>query len=937
MLIIMSQNLTTTTTVIQEIPTTLVAQQYNIVGQYTTLDSKLIKQSLNLYNTASLDANGNPSLVRTNYCAMGSGGLEILAYDLNNADYRSITYYSVQGLQASVMNIDNPLIKSTSLTCGSSGTESNVGTSSSDTSLSRYFSTVTKSNFTTSQTGTQYNFADKLTLKTTATLNQFLVDNNAGTAGHVLTSGGSGGSVSWSAPATDPNVVPLTTPPDSATLAVNNSVKIQNGETGSISNYIELSSDSGNNTISLTGTFGTAGQVLTTGGSSGSVAWSSQIGNNSQVLELNGSTIKTNNKTLINTNGSATEYVPDAAYGDSLIVYNDVGYVGGVSDGFGEVIFQNKSATANSSNIIAICEKTGDYMAIGQNSSVTTALNNTLFEIRGAGYSSSTGHQIIGANSAGSATKSVIISYANGAAGLQINPSGALGIGAVPTVVGTEVQLTNGSFGSAGQVLTSGGSAGPLSWTTPVTSTPNLSQVLTSGNTATDIYILLNSASAPGRINSLEYDGMHTDYNNMQVVADSSGDGMLWTNNKLIMAPRGGNPIIGGGGLCEYNMGYNGVINIPEAVQHMGLDFAYGGPTARYLDMQYKSTGTDPNGFFFQNYDGTNANYLHTEISQAMTGATTHNFLMYRKTTAGVITKQININQDNIVMTDNTSGVVTSTLDADNLQLAKTSVYTHDIKNNTSTNYLDLSSSVGVAIGATSLPLSLRGNVDAVSSLTANSGAIVFYGGSGGTSVTTSYTIPSSGVNREFYLTMTGTTASQVITLPTARNGYKLYITNLSSQSWAVNRTGTDVIYSGPNGTAGGTTITIPSNKTYELSQSTNSFIIVGETVTRTVLTVTSINSSQLNPNAPAYVRAPADCVEQFGTITTSGATTGSLTFPKAYSAAPCVTLTVVNSTVTSNAATMTSLSATAFNWHVANAAATSICWRATGTALATL
>ena len=742
----MSQNLTTTTTVIQEIPTTLVAQQYNIVGQSTTLDSKFIKQSLNLYNTASLDPNGNPTLVNTNYCAMGSGGLEILAYDLNNPNYRSITYYSVQGLQASVMNIDNPLIKSTSLTCGSSGTESNVGTSSSDTSLSRYFSTVTKSNFTTSQTGTQYNFADKLTLKTTATLNQFLVDNNAGTAGHVLTSGGSGGSVSWSAPATDPNVVPLTTPPDSATLAVNNSVKIQNGETGSESNYIELSSDSGNNTLSLTGAFGTSGQVLT-----------------------------------------------------------------------------------------------------------------------------------------------------------------------------------------------SGGSAGSLSWTTPTTTTPNINQVLTSGNTATDIYLLLNSASAAGRINSLEFDGMHADYNNMQVVATGDNNGMLWTNNKLVMAPRGGNPVAGWGGLCEYNMGYSGVINIPEAVQHMGIDFAYGGPSSQYLDMAFKSTGTDPNGFFFQNFDGTNANYLHTEISQAMTGATTHNFLMYRKTTASVITNQININQDNIVMTDNTSGVVTSTLDADSLQLAKTSVYTHDIKNNTSTNYLDLSSSVGVGIGATSLPLSLRGNVDIPTSFTVNSGAIVYYGGSGGTSVTTSYTVPSTGVNREFYLTMTGTTASQVITLPTARNGYKLYITNLSSQSWAVNRTGTDVIYSGPNGTAGGTTITIPSNKTYELSQSTNSFIIVGETVTRTVLTVTSINSSQLNPNAPAYVRAPADCVEQFGTITTSGATTGSLTFPKAYSAAPCVTLTVVNSTVTSNAATMTSLSATAFNWHVANAAATSICWRATGTALATL
>ena len=415
------------------------------------------------------------------------------------------------------------------------------------------------------------------------------VGGTAGTAGQVLTSGGSSGNLSWTTPSSDANTVPLTTPPDSATLAVNNSVKIQNGETGSESNYIELSSDSGNNTISLTGEFGTSGQVLTSGGSAGSLSWTtpsstpdidavlqagnmaidktlnmrntantnlviidqlhidmncassvggsipyivftdtnvlvdpavvvnestlnptylgitsnvdsitnsiqinskgieintdsgdngdiltsdgtggmswvSQVGVTTRPLELVGSTINTDNITLINTNGSATEYAPNNSYGDSLIVYNDVGYVSGVSDGFSECIFQNKSATANSSNIIAICESDGDYMTIGQNSSVTTALYNTLFEIRGAGYSSSTGHQIIGANSSGSADKSVVISYANGTAGLQINPSGAIGIGAVPTVVGTEVQLTDGSFGSLGTYLCSNGSSSPPTW-----------------------------------------------------------------------------------------------------------------------------------------------------------------------------------------------------------------------------------------------------------------------------------------------------------------------------------------------------------------------------------------------------------------------------------------------------------------------------------------
>ena len=440
------------------------------------------------------------------------------------------------------------------------------------------------------------------------------VSGNAGNAGQVLTSGGSSGNLSWTTPSSsDPNTVPLSTPPDSATLAVNNSVKIQNGETGSETNYIELSSDSGNNTIILSGVAGDSGQVLTSGGYGGSLSWTtpsstpdintvlltgniatdktlnmrntgntnlmvldqthmelgtassvggaipyivltdtnvlvdpavivnestfnptyleftsrdgattniiqytskiinidsnigsngdiltsdgdggmswaSQVGESSRPLELVGSTINTDNITLINTDGSATEYEPNTAYGDALIVYNDVGYVSGVSDGFAECIFQNKSATANSSNIIAICESDGDYMAIGQNSSVTTALYNTLFEIRGAGYSSSTGHQIIGANSSGSADKSVVISYANGTAGLQINPSGAIGIGALPTVVGTEVQLTNGSFGSLGSYLCSNGSSSPPTWKgdgVQVVST-------TSGNVTTTIDPLVN-------------------------------------------------------------------------------------------------------------------------------------------------------------------------------------------------------------------------------------------------------------------------------------------------------------------------------------------------------------------------------------------------------------------------------------------------------------
>ena len=171
-------------------------------------------------------------------------------------------------------------------------------------------------------------------------------------------------------------------------------------------------------------------------------------------------------------------YTPYAGYGDALIVYNNVGVVPEVSAGYAEVIFQNISATSQSSNITAICESDGDYMTMGQVSQTATNLYDTLFEIRGAGYMSSTGHQIIGANSAGSADKSVVIAYGNGAGGFQVSPSGAIGFDATPNIVDDVVSLQNAEFGTAGQFLISQGNASPPVWTSP--STQQI--VSTSGN-----------------------------------------------------------------------------------------------------------------------------------------------------------------------------------------------------------------------------------------------------------------------------------------------------------------------------------------------------------------------------------------------------------------------------------------------------------------------
>jgi hypothetical protein len=179
---------------------------------------------------------------------------------------------------------------------------------------------------------------------------------------------------------------------------------------------------------------------------------------------------------LVNSDPTDTkEYSPNSEFGTALIVYNDVGVVPLVSQGKAEVIFQNKSATAQSSNIIAICDKDGDYMTLGQVSG--TAVGSTLFDVRGAGYTSSSGHNIVGTSTA----NSTVITYASGNSGLQVNSSGAIGFDATPLVTAGVVSLQNATFGDVGQMLISNGALAPPSWETPVI--PNLQQVCDVGST----------------------------------------------------------------------------------------------------------------------------------------------------------------------------------------------------------------------------------------------------------------------------------------------------------------------------------------------------------------------------------------------------------------------------------------------------------------------
>jgi len=82
-------------------------------------------------------------------------------------------------------------------------------------------------------------------------------------------------SITWDNLATKVEAIgAITGATDATTLNINNTISIQNGETiDNPTQYIEISSDATGNRIALDGAYGTAGQVLTSGGSAGSLSW----------------------------------------------------------------------------------------------------------------------------------------------------------------------------------------------------------------------------------------------------------------------------------------------------------------------------------------------------------------------------------------------------------------------------------------------------------------------------------------------------------------------------------------------------------------------------------------------------------------------------------------------------------------------------------------
>jgi len=94
-------------------------------------------------------------------------------------------------------------------------------------------------------------------------------------------------SITWDNLATKVEAIgAITGATDATTLNINNTISIQNGETiDNPTQYIEISSDATGNRIALDGVYGTAGQVLTSGGSAGSLSWADGGGGGTQDIQ----------------------------------------------------------------------------------------------------------------------------------------------------------------------------------------------------------------------------------------------------------------------------------------------------------------------------------------------------------------------------------------------------------------------------------------------------------------------------------------------------------------------------------------------------------------------------------------------------------------------------------------------------------------------------
>jgi len=151
----------------------------------------------------------------------------------------------------------------------------------------------------------------------------------------------------------------------------------------------------------------------------------------------------------------------------------------------------------------------------------------------------------------------------------------------------------------------------------------------------------------------------------------------------------------------------------------------------------------------------------------------------------------------------------------------------------------NITSSSALSIGNTSVATRLIGNVDISNNLTYANGTLQTYGGTsvGTTAVSINIGTAYPNPNTDFTLILTGTTASRVLTMATARAGYKITIYNKSTQTWTLNCAGSDLFYG--NFVVFGTGLAtfrngIPAGKSFTFLQQALEYNLINESCSTT-------------------------------------------------------------------------------------------------------
>jgi hypothetical protein len=171
-----------------------------------------------------------------------------------------------------------------------------------------------------------------------------------------------------------------------------------------------------------------------------------------------------------------------------------------ISGSYLQFVMQNKSATVGASTNYVLSNDSGTdssyYGEFGMNSTVfSTSTPSDFFSINNGIYFS--GHDGDVTVGAGTANKTYL-TYASGVSAHVINNSGAIGLttnlGTTPALSGTT------GFGTSGQVLTSGGSSAPPTWTTISTTASTVS--LSAGSGSTNYLTFASGATGSQSINT---------------------------------------------------------------------------------------------------------------------------------------------------------------------------------------------------------------------------------------------------------------------------------------------------------------------------------------------------------------------------------------------------------------------------------------------------